>query len=132
MESIDNKKISNISILLTGFSKTGKSTLLSHFTGESLGGFSGQITNISMECIQKEISIDTNKTINVTFWDTPGQKRFRAIVANAVIKMQGIMLIFDVTSKESFTIIEKLIDNFKETIDIATIPISIVGNKIDL
>ena len=132
MESIDIKKISNISILLTGFSKTGKSTLLSHFTGESLGGFSGQITNISMECIQKEISIDTNKTINVTFWDTPGQKRFRAIVANAVIKMQGIMLIFDVTSKESFTIIEKLIDNFKETIDIATIPISIVGNKIDL
>ena len=85
-----------------------------------------------MECIQKQIDIELNKRINVTLWDTPGQKRFRAIVANAVPKMQGIMLIFDVTSKESFTIIEKLIDNFKEIIDITTIPISIIGNKIDL
>lgn len=47
----NNKQYCNISLLITGYSKTGKTTLLSKYTGETLGGFKGDMRNVSMECV---------------------------------------------------------------------------------
>ena len=53
----NNKQYCNISLLITGYSKTGKTTLLIKYTGETLGGFKGDMRNVSMECVTKVFPI---------------------------------------------------------------------------
>ena len=40
--------------------------------------------------------------INVRITDTAGQERFRALSLNYIKKANGILLVYDITNKESF------------------------------
>jgi Ras-related protein Rab-1A len=49
----------------------------------------------------KNIELDGRK-IRMQIWDTAGQDRFRTITSSYYKGAHGIMLVFDVTDRESF------------------------------
>lgn len=53
----------------------------------------------------KYVSID-GKRIKVQIWDTAGQERFRAITMSYFKATQGVLLVYDVTDRESFMKVE--------------------------
>lgn len=73
------------------------------------------------------------KNIKLTIWDTAGQERFRSLTSSYYRGAQGVILVYDVSSRESF-------DNLKSTwlkeldvyADLDDLILMIVGNKIDL
>lgn len=71
--------------------------------------------------------------IKLTIWDTAGQERFRSLTSSYYRGAQGVILVYDVTNRDSF-------NNLKETwlkelsvySDLDELVLMVVGNKIDL
>lgn len=85
---------------------------------------------IGVELFKKIENID-GTFYQLKIWDTSGQERLRALTSNYYRKADGVIILFDVTRKDSFDNLEKWIASLKEKVE-ETIPIVIVGNKIDL
>uniref|UniRef100_A0A6B2LPT7 Uncharacterized protein n=1 Tax=Arcella intermedia TaxID=1963864 RepID=A0A6B2LPT7_9EUKA len=71
-----------------------------------------------------------NKVIKLQIWDTAGQERFRTITSSYYKGAHGIMVLYDVTSRESFANVEHW---FQEVSKYGTenVKILLVGNKCD-
>ena len=72
------------------------------------------------------------KIIKVKIWDSPGSERFRNINSMNVKNTQGLLLTYDITSRESFEHLNQWISQIKDSQDISIFPIVIVGCKFDL
>ena len=71
--------------------------------------------------------------VDVQLWDTAGQERFRSITAGYYKASQGLLLMYDITKKESFDSIENWIKNIKESLgEDEKYVIVLLGNKVDL
>jgi len=72
-----------------------------------------------------------NKITKLTIWDTAGQERFRTLTSAYYRGAHGIILVYDVTSRESFQNIKdwlKEISIYSTNDDVVKM---LVGNKID-
>ena len=61
--------------------------------------------------------------------DTAGQERYMALNKTILQKADGIMLVYDISQRETFNNIQKWIDIIKEHND--KLPIILIGNKTD-
>ena len=125
---IDDKFDMIIKLVLIGESSVGKTNLLLRYT-ENKYDFSQKPT-IGMDFVSKEVTID-NRIIKVQFWDTAGQEKYKSI-ANTYFKVSnGVVLVYDVTRRESFDKLEKWLRDVKNNAPVDA-KILLVGNKIDL
>ena len=117
-------------ILLIGDSSVGKTCLISKY---AIGVFNEDyITTIGFDSRQKEEIINNEKVL-VRIFDTAGQERFKSITANYLRNAEGVILVYDLTSTESFENLKFWIESIKNNLgNDEPIPIIIIGNKIDL
>lgn len=115
-------------ILIIGNSGVGKSALLECYMS---GIFDPYLqSTLGIEFKFKDIPID-GKLVRMQLHDTAGQERFRSITSSYYRNAQGIILVYDVTNKQSFTEIRTWYDNVKANCSGSNIPILLVGNKVD-
>ena len=83
-----------------------------------------------MKFYRKAILLDNGNIVRLEIWDTNFSEKYLAILRNYYKSADGIILIYDVTNRNSF---EKLDHRFNEIIYCYSkyIPIFLVGNKID-
>ena len=116
-------------ILLLGDMAVGKTCLINRYTN---GVFKEEYTStVGIDFYTKPEEIN-NKTVQVKIWDTVGQERFRALTPSFLRNAEGVVIVFDVTSQESFDNVKGWINSVKSNIGENVIPIIIVGNKIDM
>lgn len=117
-------------ILLIGNSNTGKSSLLLRFTEDSFDEEIG--ATIGVDFKKKRVSI-AGETVTLTIWDTAGQERFRTLTNGYYRGAHGVILVYDVTDRETFDALEdvwiKELDQYKSHDDVVTM---LVANKTDL
>ena len=116
-----------IELLLIGDQNVGKSNFIFRFT-ENKFSESHQAT-IGIDVKVKNITID-NKVYKVQIIDTSGQEAYKSISRNYYLKVQGILLMFDLTNKFSFQNLENWIKEIYNIRD--KVPFMIIGNKCDL
>ena len=116
-------------VLLLGDSSVGKSCLLLRFCDNSFQ--EAHLTTIGLDFRVKAINLDNNRKVKIQIWDTAGEDRFRSITRNYYKGAKGILLIFDVTDKETFTHVRDWIERIHEESP-EGITICLVGNKIDM
>lgn len=115
-------------ILLIGDSSVGKSSIIYKFSDNIFDD--KFITTIGVDFKLKDIKIN-NKTAKLQIWDTAGQERFKTVSSTYYRGSHGIIIVFDLTNKESFNNIKYWINEInKYTINQQ--PIILVGNKSDL
>ena len=115
--------------LLLGDTEVGKTCLINRYTN---GVFREEyISTVGIDFYTKQEEIN-NKTVQVKIWDTVGQERFRALTPSFLRNAEGVVIVFDVTSQESFDNVKGWINSIKSNIGENVIPIIIVGNKIDM
>jgi len=72
-----------------------------------------------------------NKTARLHLWDTSGQERFRKIISSYYRGAHGIMLIYDITNRESFENIIIWLEDAKRTTPEEAVFV-LVGNCCDM
>ena len=117
----------SIAILFLGDSLVGKSNMIYRFIENK---YSGELlTSIGFDIKTKIIKI-MNKNILVKIYDTAGQERFNAITTSLFQKIQGIILVYDISNEESFKNINYWISKIND--NLFNIQCILAGNKCDL
>ncbi|KAH0795916.1 ras-related protein RABA2a [Histomonas meleagridis] len=116
-----------LKVILTGDSGVGKTNILSQFVRNQFNPDS--MTTIGVEFATKTVHVN-GKTVKAQIWDTAGQERYRAITSAYYKGAKGAILMYDITSPNSFTSLTKWIKEIRDNTE--NIPILLVGNKIDL
>jgi Ras-related protein Rab-1A len=88
------------------------------------------ISTIGVDFKIRTIELD-GKTVKLQIWDTAGQERFRTITSSYYRGAHGIIIVYDVTDRQSFQNVEHWL---KEIDKYATGNVNklLVGNKSDL
>ena len=116
-------------ILLLGDTQVGKTCLINRYTN---GVFKEEyISTVGFDYYTKQEEIN-NKTVQVKLWDTAGQERFKTLTPSFLRNAEGVIIVFDVTSQDSFDNVKGWINSIKSNLGEKIIPIIIVGNKIDM
>ncbi|MFQ5833079.1 MAG: GTP-binding protein [Candidatus Thorarchaeota archaeon] len=120
--------------MVTGEGAVGKTTLVNRYvTGvferdykTTIGSqFAVKLTHISPP--EPEYAVG----IKLQCWDVAGQARFKAVRKMYYSGAAGIILVYDVTRRRSFTELSKWVAEADESIGVR-VPMIVVGNKIDL
>jgi Ras-related protein Rab-1A len=115
-------------ILLIGDSGVGKSCLLNQFVD---GGFNeSHISTIGIDFKIKTLEKNSKK-YKLQIWDTAGQERFRTITSSYYRGAHGFIIVFDLTSIESWNNISYWLAQIKRNC-LNKISILIIGTKNDL
>ena len=119
-------KTKPLKLLLIGDSNVGKTSLLLRYLDNT---FSDKyITTIGVEFKSKDITLN-NKTYKIHIWDTAGQERYKSITRNFYKHAEGIIFVYDITNKTSFSNLKNWISTAENEADFKII---IVGNKLDM
>ncbi|KAE8673939.1 Ras-related protein RABC2a [Hibiscus syriacus] len=115
-------------LLMIGDSGVGKSSLLLSFTSDSFEELS---PTIGVDFKVKYLNAG-DKKLKLAIWDTAGQERFRTLTSSYYRGAQGVIMVYDVTRRETFTNLSEVWA--KEVELYSTNPDCIkmlVGNKVD-
>jgi Ras-related protein Rab-1A len=115
-------------ILLLGDAHTGKSSILNVYKNDMF--YDNEVSTIGVEFMIKYIDFN-GEQIKLQIWDTAGQERFRSITSSYYRGSDGILLVFDITNRQSFLNIKKWINDVDKFIDKDYQKI-LIGNKFDL
>ena len=135
----ENDKI-EYKVTLIGNSSVGKTSLFKKIT---TGEFSDKnISTIGMDkrTVQEEIEVqekdkNVTKSIDISLVDTAGQERFKSITKSYYKESDGILLIYDITNRESFENVKNWIDSIYDSLgnqENSKYIIILIGNKVDL
>lgn len=78
----------------------------------------------------KTISVDGNKA-KLAIWDTAGQERFRTLTPSYYRGAQGVILVYDVTRRDTFVKLDNWLNELETYCTRNDIVKMLVGNKID-
>ena len=112
---------------LLGDSRVGKSSIIQSYAG--LPFSENYLSTIGSDKYQTQFILENKKNIKLIIYDTAGQERFRSIALNAFKSMHGIVLVADLTNKDSFNNIEMWIKNIQENLHDPCLVL--FGNKAD-
>jgi len=115
-------------LVLIGDSGVGKSCLLLRFADDNFTD--SYISTIGVDFRFRTITID-KKVVKLQIWDTAGQERFRTITSAYYRGADGIIMVYDVTSAESFDHVEEWLSEVDRYANENTSKL-LVGNKADL
>lgn len=128
MEGINQEYDFLVKLLMLGDSTVGKSSLMTRIANDNFS-----------EAFEATIGVDFRiRILNVgetrvklQIWDTAGQERYRTITRAFYRNAQGIMIVYDITNKESFLNVDKWLQQAAEY-GSPRARIILVGTKCDL
>lgn len=117
-----------LKFIVIGDAATGKSCLLHRFIDDK---FKKESTHtIGVEFGSKIVEVGGN-SIKLQIWDTAGQERFRSVTRSYYRGAAGTILVYDVTSRESYNHVSTWLNDARSLAN-PDISIVLVGNKVDL
>uniref|UniRef100_A0A1I7UXE6 small monomeric GTPase n=1 Tax=Caenorhabditis tropicalis TaxID=1561998 RepID=A0A1I7UXE6_9PELO len=129
MSDDSSSPLTTLKILIIGESGVGKSSLMLRFVDDVFDP--EQAATIGVDFRVTSMVIDGNR-VKLAIWDTAGQERFRTLTPSYYRGAQGVICVYDVTSRSSF---EKLnhwmteVDTYCTNENIIKM---MVANKIDM
>lgn len=120
-------------VVVLGEGAVGKTAIVTRF---SHGFFRTDYkTTIGSQFAVKNVSIKkpdySEVTVKLQIWDVAGQSRFQILRPMYYRGSSGGILVFDVTRRRTFIVLEEWLDELYKAIN-KTIPIILVANKTDL
>ncbi|CAC5388988.1 ras-related protein Rab-35-like [Mytilus californianus] len=113
-------------LLIIGDSGVGKSSLLLRFSDNTFAGT--YITTIGVDFKIRTVDVGGEK-VKLQIWDTAGQERFRTITSTYYRGTHGVIVVYDVTSGESFANVKRWLHEIDQNCDVVNR--ILVGNKDD-
>jgi len=124
-----SQEIINVKLLLIGNSSVGKSSLLLRFSDKQWLPEDEASATIGVDFRVHKMEVNGRK-VKMSIWDTAGQERFRTITASYYRGAQGVILVYDVSNRESFEALPRWLDELENYVPPEVVKI-VVGNKLD-
>ena len=118
-----------LKIVVLGESGIGKSSLLEQYVKKEF--YSLRDHTLGPDVLKKGVSID-DTDVKLEIWDTGGQEKFRAVNAQLYRGAHCCVLVYDVTSMDSFKAKSFWKDEVIGHLNDHKFPFILIGNKIDL
>eukprot|EP01040_Poterioochromonas_malhamensis_P010309 gene10308-11211_t len=116
-------------VLLMGDENVGKSSIMLRFSDDQF--FEGLIPTIGIDFKNKIVQFPEHSFEMVyRIWDTAGLPQFRSLLSSYLIGSNLVLIVFDVTNRESFESVRNFHHPLAQTCTNAII--ALVANKIDL
>ncbi|CAG9317419.1 unnamed protein product [Blepharisma stoltei] len=115
-------------LLLIGDSSVGKSSLLLRFSENSYT--ESFVSTIGVDFKIKTVEHE-GKIIKMQIWDTAGQEKFRTITSSYYRGAHGIIIVYDITDRESFTNVNNWLGEIQRYAS-DSVNRLLIGNKCDL
>ena len=117
-----------LKIIILGSSEVGKTCIYNRYFHNDFK--ENLLSTIGIDFQTKFFKFDGQK-VKANFIDTAGQEKFRAISVNYLKGTDGVILVFDITNKETFDLLETWLNELKDTnkSDVSKV---LIGNKCDL
>jgi len=87
-------------IILVGDAGVGKTNLLSRYIKGQLP--KNKAPTIGVEFATKPVPLKTGGSVKAQIWDTAGTEKFKAITSAHYRKSIGALVVYDITSEQSF------------------------------
>ena len=124
----DNEYEFIFKVLLLGNSNVGKSSLFLRFVDDIWNDTF--VPTIGVDFKIKTFEIDSKK-IKMQIWDTAGQERFKNIINSYYRGAHGILLLYDITDKDSFKNLNNWLIEIERNASKNVLRV-LIGNKCDL
>jgi len=115
-------------LVLIGDSSVGKSCLLLRFADNSFT--ESYISTIGVDFRFRTVKIE-DKTVKLQIWDTAGQERFRTITSAYYRGADGIIMVYDITRRDSFDHVQDWLNEVNRYAKRETCKKLLIGNKCD-
>ncbi|XP_068607492.1 ras-related protein Rab-3D-like [Brachionichthys hirsutus] len=115
-------------VLIIGNSSVGKTSFLFRYADDSFT--SAFVSTVGIDFKVKTIYCK-DKRVKLQIWDTAGQERYRTITTAYYRGAMGFLLMYDITSEESFCAVQDWATQIK-TYSWGNAEVALVGNKLDL
>ncbi|KAK3524098.1 hypothetical protein QTP70_017994 [Hemibagrus guttatus] len=128
-----------IKLLALGDSGVGKTTFLYRYTDNKFNP--KFITTVGIDFREKRVVYSTNSSngttgktfkVHLQLWDTAGQERFRSLTTAFFRDAMGFLLMFDLTSQQSFLNVRNWMSQLQANAYCENPDIVLIGNKADL
>ncbi|GJJ14217.1 Ras- protein Rab-18 [Clathrus columnatus] len=119
----------NCKLLLIGNSSVGKSSLLLRFTDKQWLPEDEASATIGVDFRICKMEVK-GKKVKLSLWDTAGQERFRTITASYYRGAEGVILVYDVSNRDSFDALPRWFTELETYVPTSVVKM-IVGNKVD-
>lgn len=135
--AVMNRMIYRFKVILLGDVAVGKSSILFRFVDNS---YSKEYKcNVGVDFKVKSLFVDENRGADLQIWDTSGEERFRTLTRQyyrdshgiKAVVILGILLIFDLTNRNSFENLSKWLEDLNNYAPKGA-PTILLGNKSDL
>lgn len=127
-ESVSGTNIENYKIVILGDQFVGKTSILNKYKYENTD--EKYTPTIGIDFLTKNVYLE-DKTIRLIMWDTAGSERFKSLIPSYIKNANAIILCYDITSKSSFSSLDKWLADIADKVPENTY-IIIAGNKLDL
>jgi len=124
----NNQNIPQIKLILLGDSGVGKSSIIKRYMEDS---FEDYITStLGSSFLEKTVNVK-GKKVKIEVWDTAGQEEFRSVTKIFVKNSKIIILVYNVTDKNSFDGLNYWYDFIQKELG-QNVILGLAGNKTDL
>jgi len=117
-----------LKLILVGDTNVGKTALLNRKHNNIFNPTFSSTLGVDFHYISVRRG---NRDIKIYLWDTAGQEKFANLINVYFRNLDGAMIIYDITNRNSYDSIEKWIDKIN-FFNKSELPIIIVGTKTDL
>ena len=140
-EKKGEKKYMEYKIILIGNSAVGKTAFFKKitkgvFNERNISTIGVDKSTLYFKDIEvKSKDVEKKEEFNIILFDTAGQDRYRSLAKSYFNSTDIVMLIYDITNKQSFIDIEKWLDDIQDKLSdwkTGHYVIFLLGNKLDL
>ena len=117
-----------IKIAMLGDSLVGKTSICTAFKDNIFT--EEKMATIGEDKFETKIMLKNGEEIKLCIFDTAGQERFHAIAVKAIRMVQGVVVVFDVTSRQTFENVIKWLEEIENSFN--KVCIVLFGNKVDM
>jgi small GTP-binding protein len=121
----------NFKLVVLGCLSVGKTSLVTRYCQ---GRFSDGVLPTTGAAFFSRTNHFHDTEVTLSFWDTAGQERFKSVIPSVINGSEGLVLVYDRTSFQSFEGLADYLRLFREKVDCGNgirIPVLLLGNKSD-
>lgn len=116
-------------LVVVGDTTVGKSSLLKSFTDARFE--ESMEPTIGADFFTRKLDLESGTKVKLQLWDTAGQERFRSITNHYFRNSVGVLLVYDITNRNSFDHLSDWLVEARSHIDPQVAVYVVIGHKLD-